>query len=186
MKKMKIVALAIITLAVVLPMSSCKKGPNDPSISLKSRDARITAEWKLTAITGTTVQNYLGTQYTITHNYNGTTYSIASNGSTSSGVGAFTMTIDKDGVFTYNETYTDDGASSANVVSGEGQWFWAGNDNSKVAVILPISNSSFFSTNSFIVDELKSKELILHVKGIEVENGITSSADLYYTFENQK
>lgn len=48
MKKLNKVLLVAATLAIVFPLfESCKKGPNDPGISLKSRDSRISAVWTL-------------------------------------------------------------------------------------------------------------------------------------------
>ena len=50
MKNLKIALFVVLAATFILP--SCKKGENDPFISLKSRDARITAKWKLTKIEG--------------------------------------------------------------------------------------------------------------------------------------
>jgi hypothetical protein len=93
MKKLTQSVLAI--LVVASSITACKKGEDDPFLSLRSRDARLMGEWKLTAIAGKTTAtssgtetNLLGTStvtenLTIDENYNGTvletkvTYSIA-------------------------------------------------------------------------------------------------------------
>ncbi len=101
MKKITQSVLAI--LVVASSITACKKGEDDPFLSLRSRDARLIGEWKLTAVAGKTtatgsetVTNSAGTLTTtenlsVDENYNGTvletkvTYSIAeSPGSTES------------------------------------------------------------------------------------------------------
>ncbi len=101
MKKLTQSVLAI--LVVASSITACKKGEDDPFLSLRSRDARLIGEWKLTAVSGKTtatgsetVTNTTGTLTTtenlsVDENYNGTvletkvTYSIAeSPGSTES------------------------------------------------------------------------------------------------------
>ena len=45
-KNILFIALSLVVGSTVL--TGCKKGENDPFLSLKSRDARITELWKLT------------------------------------------------------------------------------------------------------------------------------------------
>jgi hypothetical protein len=47
MKNFKIALFVVLAAAFVLP--SCKKGENDPFLSLHSRKARVVGEWKLTS-----------------------------------------------------------------------------------------------------------------------------------------
>ncbi len=48
MKNIKKAFIVLASVAVALPlMDGCKRGPNDPGISLKSRDSRISAVWSL-------------------------------------------------------------------------------------------------------------------------------------------
>lgn len=44
----KNIVFIYITLAMLVFSSSCKKGEHDPGFTLKTRKARVTAEWKLT------------------------------------------------------------------------------------------------------------------------------------------
>src|SRR5438105_1316785 len=50
MKKVIILILFIITVSSAL-FFSCKKGPEDPSISFRSRKARVTGTWKVNTYT---------------------------------------------------------------------------------------------------------------------------------------
>ena len=113
-----------------LAMNSCKKGENDPFISLKSRDARITAKWKLTKIEGTNVNGTPSVTQTI--RFNGTTYSETySTGNSNSATGSFEMTIDKKGTLNYSETFTPSSGTS-DVESGTSEWYWIDSDKSKL------------------------------------------------------
>jgi len=54
----------IIGLIALLVLDGCKKGENDPTISLRSRKARLTGEWEVKSANwamGDTVQSYDGT-----------------------------------------------------------------------------------------------------------------------------
>jgi len=85
MKTMKNVLSAVLIAALIMPvMQGCKKGPEDPGISLKSRDKKIVGIWNMILNEETadnkTVTNVLISpaytdvnQTTTTTSYNGTT-----------------------------------------------------------------------------------------------------------------
>lgn len=110
MKMMKKSIISLLTLAlIVLTFKSCKKGEDDPSLSLRSRTARVAGEWKVSVKdmkTSTTTIDFLGTTTTGTNSevLNGTTLTVesVSNGSTSTQVTEYTLTytFDKEGVYT--------------------------------------------------------------------------------------
>lgn len=182
---MKKFMLVIIAAAFVLPfMSGCKKGPNDPGISLSSRDGRLIAEWKLTKISGTRQGFYLGDATTYSYAYDGTTFTETYAGNSESGTGAFEMTIEKDGVITSKESFTPNGGT-ANVISGTNQWYWWDNDDNKTGVYLMVYGEYLFDSGLYLVDRLSSKELILHYVYSYNDNGDIYSADIFYTFEAQ-
>lgn len=183
---MKRFMIVLLVAAFAMPfLNGCKKGPNDPAISLKSRDARLTATWKLVKIAGTQQSvDGLGDPYTITYAYDGTTYTESQSGSSYSGTGAFEMTIDKDGLVTSKESFTPNGGD-ANVVNGENNWYWWDNDNSKSSIYIFVYGGNLFSSGLYIVDQLKSKELILNYKYSRNDNGDVYAADIFYTFEAQ-
>jgi hypothetical protein len=180
MKKVTFALLLVLVAVMVLP--SCKKGADDPFISLRSRDGRITAKWKLTKIEGTQISNF-GTTVTTTATYDGTTMTTTSSpGGTSTSTGTYEMTIDKQGNVSWAETYASGGSSD--VQSGEDHWQWLSSNKNKDYLEIGGGNH-FFQGGTFYVDELKGKELILQYTTQNVDNGETSSTDVSYTFTKQ-
>ena len=112
-KNLLFLALAVIASSTLL--SSCKKGENDPFLSLKSRDARITALWKLTSAESS--ENNDGSIFTT--NFDG---SIMTNyfpgGFTDTYSYSLSIEIKKDG--TYQSIETDDGV----IETVDGRWNW--------------------------------------------------------------
>lgn len=159
----------------VLSFMGCKKGENDPFMSLKSRKARLAGEWKVTA----NEQTY---SYTSTFGSNSSTTTY--NGSTETekemvGGGVEIITVreytieyvfEKDG--TYSITQTEDGESY--VIKGH--WSFIGKSKkaelkNKEAIALTYDSEtfggegitysgSFFPFETIIIDQLKSKEII--------------------------
>ncbi|MEI6123342.1 MAG: hypothetical protein WCQ95_06905 [Bacteroidota bacterium] len=183
---MKRLLLVLLVAAIAIPtFQSCKKGPNDPAISLKSRKARLVGEWTLSS--GTITQN-AGTQ--VVYTFNGSTVSYSTGGSVNY---TETVTIVKDG--TYKSVVLDDGDMSTD----EGQWYFMGanKDNdikNKECVAFVITKrtytpaggttivSTWTSTNpdfAWRLDELKSKELIVT---IDETSSSPSSTTGTYTF----
>lgn len=66
---------AVMAIVGVTTVSSCKKGENDPFLSLRSRKARVTGEWKLTKGTVTETDNSRGTTNSEVTTYTETTSS---------------------------------------------------------------------------------------------------------------
>lgn len=67
MKTTKKVIFALMAAALVAPtLESCKKGENDPGLSLRSRKARVAGEWKVTSWEekNNSIGNYTNTQTT--------------------------------------------------------------------------------------------------------------------------
>lgn len=142
MKKLIILSIAAVALAANL--SSCKKGENDPFLSMKSRRARVAGEWTVTKQEGTSTSTSYNsgggfTTTTVTNGtttYNGTTYTSTSSSSTTSsgGGGAITSsntntdiyttayTFEKDGTFKMETVYTS--PSSTEVYNGT--WAFVG------------------------------------------------------------
>jgi hypothetical protein len=182
MKKVKIALLMIVMAVIVLP--SCKKGKDDPFISFKFRDARVTAKWKLTKIEGTDVFPSGSTSVTVTTTYDGTIYTqTASSGGSATATGTYEMTIDKQGVITWAENYTPS-SGTADVRTGTGSWLWVNSDKNKEFLSVDGGNN-IFTTGVYHVDRCASKELVLHYTSIDVNNGKTTSYDDIYTFEKQ-
>lgn len=109
MKKLLILSLTALTLSV--GVTSCKKGENDPFLSLSSRKARLAGEWVVSSedvvssrygydyVMGMSVK----TKTDITSNYNGSTLTGVS---TKTYIDLNTTSTDEIGPIPYTETYT--------------------------------------------------------------------------------
>jgi len=178
---MKRLLLVLLVAVMAIPtFQSCKKGADDPAISLKSRKARLCGDWTLTSGTITFTSST-----TSVNTYNGTTVSYSTGGSVSY---TQTMSIVKDG--TFKLTILDDGDQYAY----EGQWYFMdGNKDKKIKdkecvgfvetklTYTPAggtsSITSWVSTNPDMIwqlDELKSKEIIVTIN--EVTTSTTTSS----------
>jgi hypothetical protein len=184
---MKKVLVSILIAAFFVPaFVGCKKGAEDPGLSLSSRNKRLIGEWELVSVEGTYQDYSGGTMYTTIYSYDNGVYTSTTNPGSSvfSGSGTFTMTIAKDGIYSWTETFTPNGLT-ADITSGEGFWYWFDNDNSKIAVYIDYTNSWLFGGGIYDIVELSSKEIKLHTYWKDTENGETEFREMTYTFENQ-
>lgn len=179
---MKKLLIALLVAVFALPtFNSCKKGENDPGISLNSRKSRLVGEWKLTA--GTAVENDASTIYN--YSYNGSTCVVSGSGNASWSY-TESMSIKKDGTFIL--TIFDDGDQSVL----EGNWYFLGankdediKDKEAVDFVYTkwtqtpsggtpsvVTFTGFFNGNmpyngfgfTWLLDQLKSKEIIVKHK----------------------
>ena len=189
-KKVSILGLVIVFLATIFV--GCKKGENDPTLSLLSRTARITGVWNLKSSTitnsyssGSTTQSFTDETGIMTVNYN-YTVPITKNYTYSS-----TMTINKDNTFTMVEVEDE------TTTTTEGYWFFAPKNKdldlkNKEAVIFQITKETYTdgddtsyneylgTTNSHTyilqLDELSNKQITILYNYIQKdEDGLDSS-----------
>ncbi|MEY3425959.1 MAG: hypothetical protein RL679_1317 [Bacteroidota bacterium] len=166
----KLIVLSLAAIALIANLSSCKKGENDPFLSLKSRKARVVGEWTVTKEEGTSQDiskiSFGGVTVTTTTNetstYNGTLFTSTSVTTSSAGgnplentyndVYTQSYTFEKDGSFTLETVYT--GQNYTEKI--EGTWAFVG--KSKTA-------------------ELKNKEAIALsiTKYSDIDNGVTTT-----------
>jgi hypothetical protein len=85
----------VVTLLSAITISSCKKGENDPFLSLKSRASRLTGEWKLTSgtVKETTTSSSSSTTTTTTFTETTKTEVTTSGSSTDTDVYNYTQDI---------------------------------------------------------------------------------------------
>ncbi|MBD3637072.1 MAG: hypothetical protein HUJ25_06965 [Crocinitomicaceae bacterium] len=160
---MKKTILMFAAAGLMLATPSCKKGENDPALSLSSRKARLSKNWKLSSAEYTTVDVYDwgGDTYTstTTYSYDGTNMTTVTS---LAGPGG-TVTNPAD-VRTYSEqhTFEKDGAYSGSVTddgdtdSFEGFWAFVGKSK---------------------VQELKKKEAVLITFTKTIYSGNTNTYD---------
>jgi len=169
MKKLKIALLMIVAVVFILP--SCKKGPDDPFISFRSRDGRLIRTWKLTNITGT-------------YNNDAVTYdgaNVTEAGTTNYINATFVMTFDKDAKFSYTETKTSNfTGAKATTTTDQSYWFWSNSNKNKDFLIC---NANLFGLGSgeYFVDGLKTSTLTLKYD----DETSTSITNLTFTFTKQ-
>ena len=175
--KKSISLLAISVVLIALFFSGCKKGENDPFLTLKSRTSRLAKDWKLTSGSITEVSTYpdgLGgtTTSTTVTTYTDATKSVSSGGNTSTYAYSEEITFDKKG--TYEMTTIDDGDASTE----GGNWSWLRKDKNndlkdKEAIIMTgtkyseggdsetIEGKSNDDLGAWVIDKLSSKELVV-------------------------
>lgn len=140
---------------------SCKKGENDPFISLKSRDARLTGTWELASYSkernSTTTTDVSSSETVKTETYSGSlvTQTVTSSSSSSSKVYtdsdtwsySETLTIEKDG--TYKLEVIEDDVSDTET----GYWWWVDGKKNKIGVSL--------DGTVYILDRLAGDEMVV-------------------------
>lgn len=171
MKKLK--QLFLISIIIVFAFPSCKKGENDPFLSLRSRKARLTGEWELKA--GTLTFTDISGSWTTT--YNGTT------ATSPSGTYLYTekWSIKKDGSFELTNNFDGD------ISTTKGYWSFGdkvkGMDlKNKESVIFRVTSETYVNngnTNTgtytgtscpvftYNIIELKNKVMAIKVEGTD-------------------
>jgi hypothetical protein len=193
MKNISKFVLVLLIAALAMPaFQSCKKGENDPGISLKSRKSRLVGEWTITK--GKVTQTSGGTIATYTYDNGTLTYT--SGGTSSTGTYTFEYSILKDGKYTSKESMTSSGTTTT--WSYEGYWYFldANKDlqvKNKERVAFQCTKATTISGSTttvqtysgnepeeYYLDELKSKEMIWKRK-VSATGGSTNSMEMEYT-----
>ncbi|TNE72462.1 MAG: hypothetical protein EP333_07595 [Bacteroidetes bacterium] len=172
---------ALIAVLTISFLAACKKGENDPFLSLKSRNSRITGTWKLTSQTTseTYVESFNGSSTTdvFSTTYDGTTLYVNDGGSSNSTSYSQTIEINKDG--TYKMTRIEDGSTYQN----NGNWWWIDSKKKKVRIAFDDDWGSLY------IDRLTNKEMVLTIDESysSSESGYSSSttSTAKYTFEKE-
>jgi hypothetical protein len=187
MKKLLLLAAGAFLLTANL--SSCKKGENDPFLSLKSRKSRLSGEWEVTKqdvvkshvnstsifLSNTTTGSYSNGVLTTLQTNTGTNIITTSTQAIKS-----TYKFEKDGTFTLTEI-TDEGTPQVvtNVYTGNYTFLgknkdadlkkkealyiyyksWVQSDVNNVSTTVTLTGINTGTT--FMIDQLKSKEIIL-------------------------
>ena len=189
MKKTILILTGFILSGIVF--DACKKGANDPFLSLSSRRARLAGEWKMTKWEATDTQTNASGMDTWVISGDGTTATESNNGVSSPAYAyAISLSMDKKGGFT--ETMTDASSGTSKTYTDKGQWFFAGKNKelelkNKEAIIFDILSSSDASGTDtykgisadyiYVIDQLKSKEMII----VTDESGTKANGNSYTT-----
>lgn len=192
MTKRNIFAILFIFAAAVMSLESCKKGDNDPSISFKSRTARLKGKWVLSGkqaiiSTSSTSNSASLTSITVDGVYNGTEESILIN---DAGVATtiirryvFDINFDENGTYVFNlNVLVPDPAISGGFKTllyvSSGVWAWLDQGKDKYGLSLsndfepsipdsldPMTLLPYSISGAYAVDRLASDELILKRSG---------------------
>jgi hypothetical protein len=195
MKKMfRIIAVALIAAMFIPAFQSCKKGENDPAISLKSRTSRLTGDWEVSKATmkdmsGGTIDTYTYSDGTIVATFSG--------GSSVTGTYTWKITIEKDG--TYKTERTEIVSGTSYTEKEEGRWYFLdkNKDNdvkAKEWIVMQVTNrttmyGSTINTYTYegdnftyySIDQLKSKEVVMKQEYKYTGSGSTSSYEVEMT-----
>lgn len=193
--KIALAALAISALA----FDGCKKGANDPFLSIHTRKARVAGDW--TAKSGSGSYGTTGNMTTWT--FDGTTYSQTVNSNTTTNGLSYTANFEKDGTFKIVITSTTTGSSDVETMTGT--WnFTAGVGDAKNkdhivlrtlsdVDVLTVGTNSNTSTNTYTgdsapttiwyIDELKNKEMIVKWDGTDNDGTTTQTDTGTWTFQ---
>ena len=196
-RKMKTISKILLVALTASSVSfvGCKKGENDPFLSLSSRKARLAGEWKVVSGSGTETNTVGSLSSTTTMTYDGTTETETTGSSTTTDKYTMEYTFEKDGSFTI--VYTDNNGSSAVVTTSTGTWNWTGGvgeAKNKSAVIMYIESqtsgsSSITYTGSdrptmiMEIDQLKGNQIIFHDVSSSSTSGSSSTNDITWTLE---
>ena len=187
MKKTIYLLSGIILSAIVF--NGCKKGDEDPFLSLKSRKARLEGDWKLNSGTETYVQPATLTNTSTTYTNSTAATTGSSFGFNVSQTVAYTLEIKIDKNGTYTKTENNDG----DVTTEQGRWVFAGGagdyKNKEQVVMSPTSitdkngNTTTYTNNDYSAGYdlicLKSKKL--HIKSSSITSSTTQTLDLTFT-----
>lgn len=197
MKKSKyILKLALFLFAIMLVFNSCKKGEDDPFLSLRSRKSRVIGEWTIDTWketsnynstsnfgsstdteTGTTVLDINGNNYTSSTNET----SVYSSGtdtytSTMNGTAVASLTFENDGTFEKTIEYTNCNYSSTYISSGYSSTT-TGNGNQSIKV------KGTWNFLGSVEEDYKNKERI--ILNIQQEITVYNSSDIEGNTNNQ-
>ncbi len=194
---------------ITLCLSSCKKGDNDPFLSLQSRKARLIGEWKVTNEVITASETYIDSNLSINSIYDGskkmnyiiTQTSSNNKSSKDSTYYSQTLSLKKDGTYEQSIIYLN----GVNLKITEGAWEFLGKSEinklkNKEAIYLTTTKTTIYNgieTNindysnldgrTIMIDQLKNKKLILKVdNSFRNENTMISGKSITTTTYSPK
>jgi len=192
-------AVKITVLMVILSIfTTCRKGPDDPLVSLRTRKARLAGEWRLQSgnmrVTYVDIGNFA--RMNVAYKVNGGRYEGTETGLQGSFSGTYVLSlkIEKDGTFSLHEVF------DTNELNVAGIWDFAlasKNVKRKEEFFLLIEKVTKGSTNNYqlfnwgstnmryMIRELRHKKLVLTVSSRVLidpdELNIDYSGDLVFT-----
>ncbi len=188
----------LFTVLLILPLvfDSCRKGPEDPLISFRSRKNRLTGQWKITS--GYEKYTRTNSNRISSTTISGNTYFKTTSGKVSeSGTVTVEYHFEKNGNYNFLRIEQHDGSSDTIIAKGSWNFLSSnGNLKNKEAIVLTqiryylsvgaIKNQDLYATNNsgviWTVQCLKNNSLIIHSE-VEHTSPNEYSEELYYEFK---
>lgn len=167
-------SLAVVAVLTLTFLAACKKGENDPFLSLRSRNARITGKWKLIKQESSTTDVFGGVTEVYSDNFDGANMTSTDPGGSTTYSYSQTIEIEKDGKYTM--TRVQNGTTYTN----QGNWWWIDSKKKKVRIAFDDDWGSFY------IDRLKNKELVLTIDESDSGSGYSSTYTGKWEFEKEK
>lgn len=171
---------ALILLGIALGTNACKKGEDDPFISLASRTSRLTGTWELVSYSEvSTTDRMQGGNFTTEERTktleNGNLTSTSPYAPNTVIAYSSTLTFYKEGI--YEATF--------NGSSNQGTWWWKDAGKSKTS----IGFSSNFS-NNIILHELSNKQMVWQIDSYNEDlmfedDYLKTTTTITYTYQKQ-
>ena len=187
-------SILYITLCAVLLSgisASCKKGEDDPFLSLRSRKARLAGEWTLSKKESSYKSDNTSTTFTETSSYDGTTETgnsiITENGQPAVESYSYTSTYSCKYTFDKDGTYQIVTTTTSSVITETGVWSFVGKSrekelkNKEAILLTKLSGTSSYTNGTnpsaeeytgvtgaagkvFLISRLANKEMVLEYK----------------------
>lgn len=170
----KIIKLSVLFFTSALVLASCSKYDDNPAVSLKSKNGRITGEWTLAKYDYTRTRTAYGTITMTTMTYNGVIMTYTEGGYTNTYSYSEKIKINKDG--TYEITVVDEGETDTET----GLWSWIDGTSNKELIML--------DGNILVIKKLTNKELVVEetYSSSNTYDGKTSSTNYVATSTYEK
>jgi hypothetical protein len=161
---MKKIFNLMVAITLVGVLTECKKGEDDPFLSLRRRKARVAGDWVLKAGTETTSYSsgstssstsYAYTESAYTYNYSYTNGG-STNSSSGAGIYSFKLETDKDGSFTKTEV------QGTSTVIETGVWNFSagvGEKKNKSQLVLTVRNRTTINGGTSSVQTYTGKDV---------------------------
>lgn len=162
----------ILVLVTVLFFTSCRKGEDDPSVSVRTRKARLAGEWRLESGKSSYTEGAYNRSYVFDGN-NVTLQLSSLNAIYYTGKYTLSLIIKKDGKFSFKENI------AGQVLEAEGTWNFnsgVGKEKNKESVVFFIENvvkgytdygifNRWSTTFAYKIKELRNKRLVIYSQG---------------------
>jgi hypothetical protein len=165
----------VVLILVQAVLSSCRKGENDPWLSFRPRDARITQKWEIKGLDGTFVTAENGASSSFRYELNQNIITIVQSPGSARNFGySFTIQLFDNGNMQAIETLTDSVGTQFESLAN-GQWYWLDDAKNKGSIKMDLAGV-LAPIEAFQIDRLAYDELVLNAQA-SVDNSIPGEGE---------